>query len=84
MTTRKVVTHKMNVGELMSESCGLTQVALTMFAAGLACIYVVWDCDRQRQMFRNSHGKCRIWGKVPSKVSQTTCVKILAEGYICE
>lgn len=61
----------------MREGCGGTQVALTMFAAGLACIYIVWDCDRQRQMFRNSHGKCRIWGKVPSKVSHIKCVKIL-------
>ena len=31
-------------------------------------IYICWDCDRQRQVFRHSHGKCRIWGKVPTKV----------------
>lgn len=39
-----------------------------IFLAGLLCIYINYDCDRQRQVFRKTQGKCKIWGKVPSKV----------------
>lgn len=45
------------------------QMASTIFLLGMLCIYVVWDCDRQRQLFRNSHGKCQIWGRIPTKVN---------------
>jgi 7-dehydrocholesterol reductase len=44
------------------------QVALLISAAGLACTYVIYDCEQQRLLFRRSHGKCRIWGKIPNKI----------------
>lgn len=57
------------------------QVALTIFIFGMFCIYVVWDCDRQRQLFRHTHGKCRIWGRIPTKVRQTACRETNTEVY---
>ncbi|CAK9204900.1 unnamed protein product [Sphagnum troendelagicum] len=45
-----------------------TGVALLISAAGLACTYVIYDCEQQRLLFRRSHGKCRIWGKIPNKI----------------
>jgi hypothetical protein len=42
--------------------------ALGMFGAGLACNYIIYDCNVQRLLFINSNGKCRIWGKIPSKI----------------
>eukprot|EP01035_Chromulina_nebulosa_P017795 gene17795-23403_t len=32
-------------------------------AAGVFCIWCNYDCDRQRQDFRNSGGRIKIWGK---------------------
>jgi 7-dehydrocholesterol reductase len=54
-----LVTHPIQLGK---------GVALTIFIFGMFCIYVVWDCDRQRQLFRHTHGKCRIWGRIPTKI----------------
>lgn len=54
-----LVTHPIQLGRRM---------ASTIFLLGMLCIYVVWDCDRQRQLFRNSHGKCQIWGRIPTKI----------------
>ncbi|XP_042449563.1 7-dehydrocholesterol reductase-like [Zingiber officinale] len=45
-----------------------TQLALLILASGLLCIYVNYDCDRQKQVFRRTNGKCLIWGKAPSKI----------------
>ncbi|PIA43790.1 hypothetical protein AQUCO_01800085v1 [Aquilegia coerulea] len=45
-----------------------TPLALFILAAGLLCIYINYDCDRQRQEFRRTNGKCLIWGKAPSKI----------------
>ncbi|KAJ7531615.1 hypothetical protein O6H91_14G051300 [Diphasiastrum complanatum] len=42
--------------------------SLAILFAGLLCIYINYDCDRQRQLFRATNGKCRIWGKPPSKI----------------
>ncbi|CAN1298863.1 7-dehydrocholesterol reductase [Linum perenne] len=44
------------------------QLALLILAAGIVCIFVNYDCDRQRQEFRRTNGKCLVWGKSPSKV----------------
>lgn len=44
------------------------QLALYILAAGILSIYVNYDCDRQRQEFRRTNGKCFVWGKAPSKV----------------
>ena len=34
------------------------QMALGILLAGLLCIYINYDCDRQRQHFREKNGKC--------------------------
>ncbi|CAM6027863.1 unnamed protein product [Sphagnum balticum] len=49
-------------------SFAIKQPALGMFGAGLACNYIIYDCNVQRLLFINSNGKCRIWGKIPSKI----------------
>ncbi|EAY85783.1 hypothetical protein OsI_07143 [Oryza sativa Indica Group] len=43
-------------------------LALSILLAGILCIYINYDCDRQRQEFRRTNGKCSIWGKAPSKI----------------
>ncbi|CAL0335325.1 unnamed protein product [Lupinus luteus] len=45
-----------------------TQLALSILVAGILCIYINYDCDRQRQEFRRTNGKCTVWGKAPSKI----------------
>ncbi|KAH7440851.1 hypothetical protein KP509_03G014000 [Ceratopteris richardii] len=54
-----LVNHPVNLG---------AQVAWSIFFAGLVCIYINYDCDRQRQIFRKTNGKCTIWGAKPSKI----------------
>ncbi|CAL5022034.1 unnamed protein product [Urochloa decumbens] len=44
------------------------QLALSILLAGILCIYINYDCDRQRQEFRRTNGKCSVWGKAPSKI----------------
>ncbi|KAK9097748.1 hypothetical protein Syun_024793 [Stephania yunnanensis] len=45
-----------------------TQLALSILVAGILCIFINYDCDRQRQEFRRTNGKCIVWGKAPSKI----------------
>lgn len=45
-----------------------TKLAIAILVAGILCIYINYDCDRQRQEFRRTNGKCTIWGKAPSKI----------------
>ncbi|KAK1276837.1 7-dehydrocholesterol reductase [Acorus gramineus] len=59
-----LVSHPVNLG---------TQLALFILVAGVLCVYVNYDCDRQRQEFRRTNGKCLIWGKAPSKIEATYC-----------
>lgn len=47
------------------------QLALFILVAGILCIYINYDCDRQRQEFRGTNGKCSVWGKAPSKACST-------------
>ncbi|TQD91014.1 hypothetical protein C1H46_023401 [Malus baccata] len=54
-----LVNHPVNLG---------TQLALFILAAGILCIYINYDCDRQRQEFRRTNGKCLVWGRAPSKI----------------
>jgi len=54
-----LVNHPVNLG---------TQLALYILVAGILCIYTNYDCDRQRQEFRRTNGKCLVWGKAPSKI----------------
>ncbi|KAL8043638.1 hypothetical protein ABFX02_09G128037 [Erythranthe guttata] len=44
------------------------QLALYILVAGVLCIYINYDCDRQRQEFRRTNGKGLVWGKAPSKI----------------
>jgi 7-dehydrocholesterol reductase len=39
---------------------------LAFLAGGLLCIWINYDCDRQRQEFRASNGRGKIWGKEPT------------------
>eukprot|EP00811_Abedinium_folium_P033240 NODE_6219_length_1692_cov_8.598722.p1 GENE.NODE_6219_length_1692_cov_8.598722~~NODE_6219_length_1692_cov_8.598722.p1 ORF type:complete len:441 (-),score=121.92 NODE_6219_length_1692_cov_8.598722:369-1589(-) len=43
-------------------------IAAAIFLVGLYCIFSNYDADRQRQNFRETNGKCRIWGKEPDYV----------------
>jgi 7-dehydrocholesterol reductase len=43
-----------------------TAFAITL--SGLICIYINYECDYQRQLFRHTEGKAKIWGQVPSKI----------------
>ncbi|KAJ8431741.1 hypothetical protein Cgig2_028958 [Carnegiea gigantea] len=45
------------------------QLATYILLAGVLCIYINYDCDRQRQEFRRTSGKCLVWGKAPSKIT---------------
>ncbi|WJX48599.1 7-dehydrocholesterol reductase [Trifolium repens] len=54
-----LVNHPVNLG---------TQLALFILLAGILCIYINYDCDRQRQEFRRTNGKGLVWGKAPSKI----------------
>ncbi|XP_022716428.1 7-dehydrocholesterol reductase-like isoform X2 [Durio zibethinus] len=57
-----LVNHPVNLG---------TQLAVYILVAGILCIYINYDCDRQRQEFRRTNGKCKVWGKAPSKIEAT-------------
>lgn len=52
----------------------MAQLALSILAAGILCIYINYDCDWQRQHFRKTNGKCSIWGRTPSKVKKRALV----------
>ncbi|GLT52456.1 hypothetical protein SLA2020_257960 [Shorea laevis] len=54
-----LVNHPINLG---------TQLAVCILVTGILCIYINYDCDRQRQEFRQPNGRCLIWGKAPSKI----------------
>ncbi|CAN1804269.1 7-dehydrocholesterol reductase [Linum perenne] len=54
-----LVNHSVDLG---------SQLAIFILAAGVLCIYINYDCDRQRQEFRRTNGRCSIWGKAPSKI----------------
>mmetsp|Transcript_29310 Transcript_29310/g.73636 ORF Transcript_29310/g.73636 Transcript_29310/m.73636 type:complete len:477 (+) Transcript_29310:213-1643(+) len=43
--------------------------AAGVLAAGVACIYINYDSDRQRQVFRETDGKALIWGNKPTMIT---------------
>ncbi|XP_060970752.1 7-dehydrocholesterol reductase-like isoform X3 [Cannabis sativa] len=47
----------------------MIELALYILVAGILCIYINYDCDRQRQEFRRTNGKALVWGKAPSKIT---------------
>lgn len=42
--------------------------AVAIFVAGVTCVWINYDSDRQRYIFRQSNGNCKIWGKTPNKI----------------
>jgi 7-dehydrocholesterol reductase len=42
--------------------------ATAIFLAGVLCVWINYDSDRQRYQFRQSEGKSLIWGRVPRKI----------------
>ena len=48
-------------------SLGL-KLSLGILIAGIVCIFINYDCDRQWQLFRKTNGNCLIWGRPPSKI----------------
>ncbi|MFS7992066.1 putative 7-dehydrocholesterol reductase [Helianthus anomalus] len=54
-----LINHPVNLGP---------QLAVSILIAGILCIYINYDCDRQRQEFRRTNGKSLVWGKAPSKI----------------
>ncbi|WVZ22386.1 hypothetical protein V8G54_000930 [Vigna mungo] len=54
-----LVNHPINLG---------IQLAISILLAGILCIFINYDCDRQRQEFRRTNGKSTVWGKAPSKI----------------
>jgi len=43
-------------------------LAIAIFCAGVLCIWANYDADRQRQEFRATSGKVKIWGTEPKMV----------------
>jgi 7-dehydrocholesterol reductase len=37
-------------------------------AAGVFCVWCNYDCDRQRQEFRKTNGKAKVWGEDPEYI----------------
>lgn len=48
-----------------------TPLAATILTAGLLCIWINYDADLQRQQFRKTDGKEKVWGKYPNKIEAT-------------
>mmetsp|Transcript_698 Transcript_698/g.2050 ORF Transcript_698/g.2050 Transcript_698/m.2050 type:complete len:485 (-) Transcript_698:720-2174(-) len=44
-------------------------LASLIFSAGVAAIYINYDSDRQRQVFRESGGRALVWGAKPHKIT---------------
>jgi len=42
--------------------------AALIFICGFLCIWINYDSDNQRYIFRQTKGECLIWGKKPSKI----------------
>lgn len=49
-------------------------VAFCIFLPGVLCIWINYDADNQRSIFRATNGECFIWGHKPKKiVAEYTC-----------
>ena len=40
-----------------------------LLLTGLALVWINYDCDRQRQVFRSTNGEAKVWGKQPSFIT---------------
>jgi 7-dehydrocholesterol reductase len=43
--------------------------ALLIFACGWACIQINYESDHQRYIFRQTNGRCKIWGRKPRYIA---------------
>lgn len=48
------------------------QLAVLIFALGWLCVWINYDSDDQRYVFRQSNGSCAIWGKTPVNMIEAT------------
>jgi 7-dehydrocholesterol reductase len=42
--------------------------AIALFLCGATCVFINYDSDNQRYVFRQSNGNCKIWGKTPNRI----------------
>eukprot|EP00529_Nitzschia_sp_RCC80_P023473 CAMPEP_0113524384 /NCGR_PEP_ID=MMETSP0014_2-20120614/46190_1 /TAXON_ID=2857 /ORGANISM="Nitzschia sp." /LENGTH=458 /DNA_ID=CAMNT_0000422497 /DNA_START=283 /DNA_END=1659 /DNA_ORIENTATION=+ /assembly_acc=CAM_ASM_000159 len=42
--------------------------SIALFLCGALCVFINYDSDNQRYVFRQSGGKCKIWGRTPNKI----------------
>ena len=42
--------------------------AALLFLCGMTCVFVNYDSDNQRYVFRQTNGNCTIWGQVPKRI----------------
>ena len=45
--------------------------AALITAAGFVCVWINYDSDNQRFVFRQNHGHCKIWGREPKHIVAT-------------
>ena len=45
-----------------------TITALLIFLFGATMVYINYDSDNQRYVFRQTNGECTIWGRKPNKI----------------
>lgn len=43
-------------------------IALAIFVFGCLMVYINWESDNQRYIFRQTNGNCKIWGRTPRKI----------------
>ncbi|WZY93426.1 hypothetical protein YC2023_065755 [Brassica napus] len=58
-----------------------TQLAIYILVAGILCIYINYDCDRQRQEFRRTNGECSIVATYKTTASETKTSLLLTSGW---
>ncbi|KAG2270346.1 hypothetical protein Bca52824_064901 [Brassica carinata] len=58
-----------------------TQLAIYILVAGILCIYINYDCDRQRQEFKRTNGKCSIVATYKTTASETKTSLLLTSGW---
>ncbi|CAF1929516.1 unnamed protein product [Brassica napus] len=56
------------------------QLAIYILVAGILCIYINYDCDRQRQEFKRTNGKCSIVATYKTTASETKTSLLLTSG----
>ena len=58
--------HSFYLAEHAPEISAVT--ALVIFSLGALMIWINYDSDNQRYVFRQTGGKCTIWGKTPNRI----------------